>query len=116
MMITRTLCSGLLVVVTAAVTATCAPAAAQQQQKSNILFIMGDDIGWMQPSIYHQGLMVIDPNVWSGRALQENFHRGPQGGRYWTNSKSPGFHVLLNQGSSGPYRRSTTFQPFRGIV
>jgi len=54
---------------------TPASAAAQQQQKSNILFIMGDDIGWMQPSIYHQGLMVIDPNVWSGRALQENFHR-----------------------------------------
>jgi hypothetical protein len=34
------------------------PAAAQQQQKPNILFIMGDDIGFMQPSIYHQGLMV----------------------------------------------------------
>jgi arylsulfatase len=33
-------------------------ASAQQQQKPNILFIMGDDIGWMQPSIYHQGLMV----------------------------------------------------------
>jgi hypothetical protein len=30
-----------------------APAAAQD--KPNILFIMGDDIGWMQPSIYHQG-------------------------------------------------------------
>jgi hypothetical protein len=28
------------------------------QQKPNILFIMGDDIGWMQPSIYHRGLMV----------------------------------------------------------
>ena len=25
-------------------------------QKPNILFIMGDDIGWMQPSIYHRGL------------------------------------------------------------
>jgi hypothetical protein len=24
----------------------------QQTQKPNILFIMGDDIGWMQPSIY----------------------------------------------------------------
>ena len=34
------------------------PAAAQQQQKPNILFIMGDDIGWMQPHIYHRGLMV----------------------------------------------------------
>jgi arylsulfatase len=27
------------------------PAAAQQPQKPNILFIMGDDIGWMQPKI-----------------------------------------------------------------
>ena len=35
-----------------------APAAAQTTLKPNILFIMGDDIGWMQPSIYHEGLMV----------------------------------------------------------
>jgi len=43
-----------------------APAAAQQAaaQKPNILFIMGDDIGWMQPSIYHRGLMVGEtPNI-----------------------------------------------------
>ncbi|MBX9828475.1 MAG: arylsulfatase [Xanthobacteraceae bacterium] len=42
------------------------PAAAQQQQqqKPNILFIMGDDIGLMQPSIYHRGLMVGEtPNI-----------------------------------------------------
>src|SRR5262245_53731523 len=44
------------------------PAAAQQQQqqqqKPNILFIMGDDIGWMQPRIYHRGLMVGEtPNI-----------------------------------------------------
>ena len=26
-----------------------------QAQKPNILFIMGDDIGYMQPSIYHRG-------------------------------------------------------------
>jgi arylsulfatase A-like enzyme len=40
------------------------PATAQQQQKPNILFIMGDDIGWMQPSIYHRGLMVGEtPNI-----------------------------------------------------
>jgi arylsulfatase A-like enzyme len=32
--------------------------AAAQAPKPNILFIMGDDIGWMQPSIYHRGLMV----------------------------------------------------------
>src|SRR5215831_18404864 len=32
--------------------------------KPNILFIMGDDIGWMQPSIYHEGLMVGEtPNI-----------------------------------------------------
>ena len=42
-----------------------APAVAQApQQKPNILFIMGDDIGWMQPSIYHRGLMVGEtPNI-----------------------------------------------------
>ena len=41
------------------------PAAAQQpSQKPNILFIMGDDIGLYQPSIYHRGLMVGEtPNI-----------------------------------------------------
>src|SRR3954463_4878649 len=48
----------------AAITAASTPAAAQQQQKPNILFIMGDDIGIMQPSIYHRGLMVGEtPNI-----------------------------------------------------
>ena len=38
--------------------------AAAQETKPNILFIMGDDIGWMQPSIYHEGLMVGEtPNI-----------------------------------------------------
>ena len=49
-----------------------APAVAQEkmttptpaQEKPNILFIMGDDIGWMQPSIYHEGLAVGEtPNI-----------------------------------------------------
>ncbi|RYH07796.1 arylsulfatase [Tropicimonas sp. IMCC6043] len=42
-----------------------APADAQDAaKKPNILFIMGDDIGWMQPSIYHRGLMVGEtPNI-----------------------------------------------------
>jgi arylsulfatase A-like enzyme len=41
-----------------------APAAAQTAQKPNIVVIMGDDIGWMQPSIYHRGLMVGEtPNI-----------------------------------------------------
>jgi arylsulfatase A-like enzyme len=32
--------------------------------KPNILFIMGDDIGIMQPSIYHRGLMIGEtPNI-----------------------------------------------------
>jgi hypothetical protein len=40
----------------ATITMASVPISAQQpQQKPNILFIMGDDIGWMQPSIYHQG-------------------------------------------------------------
>ncbi len=38
------------------------PAPAPQQP--NILFIMGDDIGWMQPSIYHEGIAVGEtPNI-----------------------------------------------------
>ena len=42
---------------------TSRPASAQEK-KPNILFIMGDDIGWMQPSIYHRGLMVGEtPNI-----------------------------------------------------
>ena len=37
---------------------------AQAQSKPNILFTMGDDIGIMQPSIYHRGLMVGEtPNI-----------------------------------------------------
>ena len=38
--------------------------ATAQDTKPNIMFIMGDDIGWMQPSIYHRGLMVGEtPNI-----------------------------------------------------
>jgi arylsulfatase len=48
---------------TAAVPA-AAPAVTTNQKQPNILFIMGDDIGWMQPSIYHRGLMVGEtPNI-----------------------------------------------------
>ncbi len=46
-------------------TAMTLPAFAQAPAgKPNILFIMGDDIGWMQPKIYHRGLMVGEtPNI-----------------------------------------------------
>src|SRR5499433_3291381 len=48
----------------AAVVAGSSQASAQQPTKPNILFIMGDDIGWMQPRIYHRGLMVGEtPNI-----------------------------------------------------
>jgi arylsulfatase len=58
----RNICLGLLAVFSAVMAASL-PASAQQQ-KPNILFIMGDDIGWMQPSIYHRGLMVGEtPNI-----------------------------------------------------
>jgi len=57
MKVRRKLWLGLLAGV-AAVTVASSQASAQQQQKPNILFIMGDDIGFMQPHIYHRGMMV----------------------------------------------------------
>jgi triacylglycerol esterase/lipase EstA (alpha/beta hydrolase family) len=41
------------------------PAAAQTPaKKPNILVIMGDDIGWFNPSIYHRGIMGYEtPNI-----------------------------------------------------
>src|SRR5678810_869091 len=52
-----------LLVATAALFSAVVPAQAQDK-KPNILFIMGDDIGWMQPSCYHRGLMVGEtPNI-----------------------------------------------------
>ena len=83
MKVTQKVCLGLFAVAAAAMVAS-APATAQQQrqqpqqqppqpqpqpqqqqqQKPNILFIMGDDIGIYQPSIYHRGFMVGEtPNI-----------------------------------------------------
>ena len=33
------------------------PAQAQDAKKPNILFIMGDDVGWFNIGAYHQGIM-----------------------------------------------------------
>ena len=52
-----------LLAASAVLMAAAVPAFAQQQ-KPNIVVIMGDDIGWMQPRIYHRGLMVGEtPNI-----------------------------------------------------
>jgi hypothetical protein len=52
-----------LLTATAALIGAAGPLQAQDK-KPNILFIMSDDIGWMQPSCYHQGLMVGEtPNI-----------------------------------------------------
>src|SRR6267378_1934664 len=52
-----------LLMAMAALFSAVGPAQAQDK-KPNILFIMGDDIGWMQPSCYHRGLMVGEtPNI-----------------------------------------------------
>jgi len=41
-----------------------APAQAASTQKPNILFIMGDDIGWMQVGLYQRGLGLAEtPNI-----------------------------------------------------
>ena len=59
----RPIAAALLLAVAVCVAAPTAQAQAPAA-KPNILFIMGDDIGWMQPSIYHRGLMVGEtPNI-----------------------------------------------------
>ena len=63
MSMTRNICLGLLASFVA-VTAASAPAAAQQQQRPNIVFIMGDDIGWANVGVYNQGMMAVrTPNL-----------------------------------------------------
>src|SRR5207247_9164840 len=49
---------------TSLIVALVALSAQAADKKPNILFIMGDDIGWMQPSCYHRGVMVGEtPNI-----------------------------------------------------
>jgi arylsulfatase len=63
MSMTRNIWLGLLASVVA-VTVASTPAAAQQQQRPNIVFIMGDDIGWANVGVYTQGMMAVrTPNL-----------------------------------------------------
>src|SRR5271166_6823555 len=66
MSLSRTfLSAGTALAALASTTALTAPSAmAQATSKPNILFIMGDDIGWMQVGAYHRGLAVGEtPNI-----------------------------------------------------
>ena len=73
------------------ITMASVPASAQQpQQKPNILFIMSDDIGWMQPRIYHRGLMVGEtPNI------DRIGHEGAKFLTYYAEQSCSGLLVLL---------------------
>ncbi len=53
------------IAVAAAVLLGCVvPAAQAPAKKPNVLVIMGDDIGWFNPSIYHHGIMGYEtPNI-----------------------------------------------------
>src|SRR6266705_2682834 len=56
--------NGLSLLVATAALFSAVVSAQAQDKKPNILFIMGDDIGWMQPGCYHRGLMVGEtPNI-----------------------------------------------------
>ena len=60
----RNFAVGILTISSLLVVGGVSQSVAQTAARPNILFIMGDDIGWMQPSIYHRGLMVGEtPNI-----------------------------------------------------
>jgi arylsulfatase A-like enzyme len=54
----NSICGAMLLIAIALLSIAVVPATAQaQQQRPNILFIMGDDIGWFNIGAYHQGIM-----------------------------------------------------------
>ena len=61
----NTLTAGAALAALASTTAlTASSAMAQDAAKPNILFVMADDVAWMAPGIYHQGMMVGEtPNI-----------------------------------------------------
>jgi arylsulfatase A-like enzyme len=54
----NSICGAMLLIAIALLSVAVVPTTAQaQQQRPNILFIMGDDIGWFNIGAYHQGIM-----------------------------------------------------------
>ena len=53
----RVIWAALVLLCTATTTASVPASAQQQQQKPNIVFIMGDEIGWGNIGVYNQGIM-----------------------------------------------------------
>ena len=54
----NSMCGAMLLIAIALLSIAVVPATAQaQQQRPNILFIMGDDVGWFNIGAYHQGIM-----------------------------------------------------------
>ena len=47
----------ILLFISAFASAFCCGPATAQQQRPNIVFIMGDDIGWANIGVYNQGIM-----------------------------------------------------------
>jgi arylsulfatase len=72
---------GRLAVCSLMVACVAVPSVAQTSQKPNIVVIMGDDIGWMQPSIYPSGLMVGEPHnidrIGNEGAILLDYHTSP---------------------------------------
>ena len=70
-----TLTAGAALAALATASALPATSAMAQASKPNIMFIMGDDIGYMQPSIYPEGLMWRDAQHPSHRPRRDEVHR-----------------------------------------
>jgi len=68
-------------------------AQAQAQQKPNIIFIMGDDIGWSNIGVYNQGIMAgRTPNLnpWRRRARGSPTTTPKRAARLDAQTSSPG--------------------------
>jgi hypothetical protein len=67
--------SGFLLLALIPIAVSPSPVQQQVQKKPNILFIMGDDIGWMQVGVYHRGIGIGEtPNIDRPRARGRDVH------------------------------------------